>query len=234
MVTESSKAKGSAPTTSASLRLQKVRAKRKTNRVGRPKAGTFAIGAEESITNAALSLFASTSFSAVSTKDIATTAGLNTALIYYYFGSKEELFRRAVLLAAHDATAAFEALESKGLSASQQVLDWIGCHEAQFPTILQLLRISMSYASTPERSKAVDTAIAGFHAKTRKMLTDAFERGVRAKELDRIDVEQTVRFVATYLDGIYLRAIILPDFDPQPEITELRAFLEARARASEA
>lgn len=234
VVTESSRTKGSTSITSASLRLQKLRGRRKPNRVGRPKAGTFAIGAEESITNAALSLFASTSFSAVSTKDIATAAGLNTALIYYYFGSKDELFRRAVLLAAHEATAAFEALETKDVSASQQVLGWIGCHESQFATILQLLRISMSYASTPERSKAVDTAIEGFHSKTRKMLSDAFEQGVRSKELASIDVEQTVRFVATYLDGIYLRAIILPDFDPQPEIAELRAFLDARARASEA
>jgi AcrR family transcriptional regulator len=212
----------------------KGRSKRKANRVGRPKAGTFTVGAQEAITNAALPLFASTNFSAVSTKDIAAAAGLNTALIYYYFGSKEELFRRAVLLAAQQATASFETLQVDGVSASSQILSWINCHETQFNIILQLLRISMGYAATPERSKAVDHAIEEFHSDTRRMLTAAFERGVRSKEFGALDVVQTVRFVATYLDGIYLRAIILPDFDPRPEIGELRAFLESRVRATEA
>lgn len=219
--------------TRSSRLLGKSQPKRKANRVGRPKAGTYPIAAQEAITNAALPLFASTSFSAVSTKDIANAAGLNTALIYYYFGSKEELFRRAVLLAAQQATASFASLQAAGQSATQRIFAWLNCHETQFPTILQLLRISMSYASTPERSQAVDAVIQDFHSETRRMLTDAFEDGVRTNEINRIDVTQTVHFVATYLDGIYLRAIILPDFDPQPEIAELRAFLETRSKATE-
>ena len=38
----------------------------------------------------ALDLFSSRGFHAVTIKDIAAATGLNTSLIYYYFGSKED------------------------------------------------------------------------------------------------------------------------------------------------
>ena len=61
------------------------------------------VDAELRIREAALELFSSRNFSVVTIKDIAKAAGLNTALIYYYFGSKEELFRSAVTLAVERA-----------------------------------------------------------------------------------------------------------------------------------
>lgn len=45
---------------------------------------------------AALDLFAERDFASVTIKDIAHAIGVNTALIYYYFESKEDLFRATV------------------------------------------------------------------------------------------------------------------------------------------
>ncbi len=51
-------------------------------------------GTAETILNAAEGLFATQGFAATTIKQIGRAAGLNPALIYYYFGSKEELYRR--------------------------------------------------------------------------------------------------------------------------------------------
>ena len=45
---------------------------------------------------AADSLFGELGFDAVSVRDLAERAGVNKALVFYYFGSKEELFERVV------------------------------------------------------------------------------------------------------------------------------------------
>ena len=53
----------------------------------------------------ALDLFAERNFASVTIKDIAKTLGVNTALIYYYFDSKTDLFRATI---EHAVARAFE------------------------------------------------------------------------------------------------------------------------------
>lgn len=50
-------------------------------------------GTAEAILDAAERLFAAQGFAATTTKQLGAAAGVNPALIYYYFGSKEELYR---------------------------------------------------------------------------------------------------------------------------------------------
>ena len=50
-------------------------------------------GTAEAILDAAEPLFGSQGFAATTIKQIGAAAGLNPALIYYYYGSKEELYR---------------------------------------------------------------------------------------------------------------------------------------------
>lgn len=51
-------------------------------------------GTAEAILDAAEPLFGSQGFAATTIKQIGAAAGLNPALIYYYFGSKEQLYRQ--------------------------------------------------------------------------------------------------------------------------------------------
>jgi AcrR family transcriptional regulator len=52
--------------------------------------------AEESLMDAAEALFAERDFDSVSTRDISGRAKVNLALVHYYFGTKEKLFRRVL------------------------------------------------------------------------------------------------------------------------------------------
>jgi TetR/AcrR family transcriptional regulator len=60
------------------------------SRVTEPVPSTTA--ARDTLLDAAERLFARTGFAATTIKDIATEAGLNSALLYYYFANKEDLY----------------------------------------------------------------------------------------------------------------------------------------------
>jgi len=55
-------------------------------------------GPAAAILDAALALFAAHGFAGTSTRSIASSAGVNLAMIHYYFGNKEQLYRRVVAL----------------------------------------------------------------------------------------------------------------------------------------
>lgn len=70
------------------------------------------------ILDAAEELFAHQGFKATTIKQIGSAAGLNPALIYYYFGSKEELYRR--LLTRMLTTIAGQGAERLGAAPSPE------------------------------------------------------------------------------------------------------------------
>lgn len=65
------------------------------------------------ILDAAEALFAGQGFSATTIKQIGAAAGVNPALIYYYFGSKEELYRQLL-------RRLFSAIASRGTAGLEQ------------------------------------------------------------------------------------------------------------------
>lgn len=73
-------------------------ANKKTGRpLGRPKIAETEVPAKESILKTATLLFLENGFQKVSIDDIAKTAGLTKATVYYYFGSKAELFKEVMV-----------------------------------------------------------------------------------------------------------------------------------------
>ena len=63
--------------------------------------------------SASLDLFAERNFASVTIKDIAKALGVNTALIYYYFDSKTDLFRATIEYAVGRAFENVRALDDK-------------------------------------------------------------------------------------------------------------------------
>jgi AcrR family transcriptional regulator len=63
----------------------------------------------EAIAAAALELFSAHGFASVSNKELGKAAGVNPALIYYYFADKQGLFTFVVRKALADAEAVYEA-----------------------------------------------------------------------------------------------------------------------------
>lgn len=198
---------------------------RPQQRVGRPKLDVASLDAQTHIRETALDLFADRGFSAVTTKDIAQATGYNQALIYYYFGSKEELFRAAVSLAVERAFHQFQ-LARDGLNCPSAIIyGWLDNHLKAYDTIAKLITISIDYAKATKRNVRIDDAIRRFYEDEREVLRAALADGIKSGEYRKVDVDETASFISTYLDGVFARALILKDFKPEKSIRELRSFL---------
>jgi len=205
---------------------------RKPNRVGRPKPGLAVDDAQLKIREEALALFAARNFSAVTIKDIAKATGFNTALIYYYFGSKDELFRSAVTLAVERAFYQFSISRQTGKPPGEVVFDWLDTHVREYETISMLIRISIDYASSANRKPRIDRAIRKFYDDEREVLRSTLQAGIDAGDFPSLDVDEWATFISTYLDGVFVRAMMLRDFEPITAIASLKSVLTARLSRS--
>jgi AcrR family transcriptional regulator len=205
-------------------------ASRRPIRVGRPKLGVASPDAEAHICEVSLVLFAERGFSSVTTKDIADATGFNPALIYYYFGSKDELFRRAVTLAVERAFEQFR-IAREGLKRPRDIIyGWLDNHVKEYETISKLIKIAIDYAKTSKRNVRIDEAIRRFYLDERDVLRSALAAGIERGDFRHVDVDETASFISTYLDGVFARAMILKDFDPIASIGELRSFLNTHLK----
>lgn len=222
------------------VRQAKAKAKRATaarargkrsNGPGRPKLSVAATDTEVRIRDAALELFSRRGFSSVTTKDIADATGVNPALIYYYFGSKEELFRRVVTLAVERSFEQFR-ISRQGLERPRDILyGWLDTHILQYETISKLVMIAIDYAKTAKRKSRLDEAIHQFYDEEHKVLRQTLSAGIDRGDFRKVDVDETATFISTYLDGVFVRAIVLRAFDPITAIRQLRSFLDTHLDA---
>jgi AcrR family transcriptional regulator len=199
---------------------------KKIHGVGRPKSGSLPVEAETAILAAALDMFAAKNFSSVRTADIAKATGFNQALIFYYFNNKEELYRRALQLAIEQAFQSFRLSRAAIDDPADLVFAWIDTHIRAYDSIAKLIKLSIDYVSTAERKSNIDRAIRTFYDDERDVLLAALESGIASGAFADVDAPQTATFISTYLDGVFVRAMVLPDFKPVPAIRALKAYMK--------
>ncbi len=196
------------------------------HRVGRPKSGTRSVDAESVILSAALDLFAARNFSSVRTADIAKETGFNQALIFYYFTNKEELYRRALVLAIERAFQSFRGSREQLSDPAELIFAWIDTHILAYDSISKLIKLSIDYISTAERNESIDRAIRTFYDDEREVLHSALNAGIKSGSFAAVDPAQTATFISTYLDGVFVRVMVLPDFNPVTAIEDLKLYLK--------
>jgi AcrR family transcriptional regulator len=161
----------------------------------------------DALLDAAERLLVREGYAAVTTRRVATEAGLNHGLIHYYFGSMEELLVQVLerftgplvdrqrQMYAQDAPfiekwrTAMAYLESDQASGYQKI--W-----------LELQAMAWNHPDLRERVAAVN-------AEWRAVLTDAFEGAAREHGVDvrRFPVPALVSLVMTFNEGIILERL---------------------------
>ena len=174
---------------------------------------------------AALDLFARQNYSTVTIKDIAAATGINSALIYYYFGSKEDLFLKVVTATVDDAYAKFEDVRASAQSPEAVISLWIEIHIIQFVLLQKLAKISLDYATTRNRTPSVDRAIRSFYDKEFVVLGEAISAGVAQGIFRPVDPVRMSTFISTFLDGCLFRDLMLPKFDHRAAMRDMRRFV---------
>jgi AcrR family transcriptional regulator len=112
-------------------------------------------------------------FSGTSTRDVAAAAGVNQALVYRYFGSKEKLFAEAV-----GADAPADVMPASTIA---------GAPLADLPRILLEQALDM-HASAGDRASSLATLVFGANdAALRALIRERIEAGFSARLAERLD-----------------------------------------------
>jgi AcrR family transcriptional regulator len=170
----------------------------------------------------ALRLFAVKDFAKITIKDIAQASGFDSALIYYYFEDKEDLFNHAVKFAL-----------SEALDAKQRVLDavddpviairnWFAhCLEMADQNRI-LFKIMFHNSGSTTGSAELSELVQEFYASEENdILADNIKRGVESGIFHSADPLRLSRFVSVHLDGITVASIMRQPFDLAGALSDL-------------
>ena len=174
---------------------------------------------------AALDLFAERNFASVTIKDIAGAAAVNTALIYYYFDSKEDLFRAAIEFAVDQVFRNFRQLQARHDDPADIIGDWLSSNVQLYAPIHKFVKVSLDYSGSETSIPAVDATIRQFYDEETRLLTACIRQGAQGGQFETSDPESMALFISTYLDGVMVRSVIVKDFDLGKAVEVLRQMI---------
>jgi AcrR family transcriptional regulator len=171
---------------------------------------------------AALQLFAEHNYSTVTIKDIAKATGMNSALIYYYFGSKEELFLGVIESTVEDAFRQFNEVKSDEADPKSIIVLWLQIHILQFTLLQKLAKMSLDYAGEQSHTPRIDKAIKKFYDRESVVLRKAIKDGIEIGVFRKVDPVQMASFISTHLDGVLFHSMMFPKFNYKRAILNMR------------
>jgi AcrR family transcriptional regulator len=170
---------------------------------------------------ASLDLFAESNFASVTIKDIAKALGVNTALIYYYFDSKTDLFRATIEYAVGRAFENVRALDDKSADPPTIIAAWLSNHVNKYAEIHRFVKIALDFRGAHEGDPEIARTIESFYVEERKLLSRIIREGIKQGIFKPVDPTRMAQFISTHLDGCMVRLVILPDFDLQGAVSDL-------------
>jgi AcrR family transcriptional regulator len=168
-----------------------------------------------------LDLFAESNFASVTIKDIAKALGVNTALIYYYFDSKTDLFRATIEYAVGRAFENVRALDDRSADPPTIIAAWLSNHVNKYAEIHRFVKIALDFRGAHEGDPAISKAIEGFYVEERKLLSRIIREGIKLGLFKPLDPTRMAQFISTHLDGCMVRSVILQDFDLRGAVNDL-------------
>jgi TetR/AcrR family transcriptional regulator, upper aerobic nicotinate degradation pathway regulator len=169
----------------------------------------------------ALDLFAERNFASVTIKDIAERLGVNTALIYYYFDSKTDLFRATIEYAVAGAFENVRALDNKSADPPTIIATWLANHVNKYAEIHRFVKIALDFRGAHEGNSDIANTIESFYVEERKLISRIIREGIKQGLFKPVDPTRMAQFISTYLDGCMVRSVILSDFDLEGAVQDL-------------
>ena len=178
----------------------------------------------EAILATSLDLFARRDFTSVTVRDIARACGINIALIYYYFGSKEELFRASIEYAIRQAVDRYRELGHGG-DPIAALNDWLDTNVQLFEPLRKMAKVIIDYSFSGSKVASIDRLIRRLYRQEHAILADSIRRGVAEGLFRPVDPDEAALFVSTHLDGAFFASMSRPDGNFDGRMENLRRFL---------
>ncbi|MEP6927296.1 MAG: TetR family transcriptional regulator [Ginsengibacter sp.] len=146
---------------------------------------------KETILITAMKLFGQKGFEGTSVREIAKDAGVNLAMISYYFGSKENLFENVVEYKSSGIKGVFAELENSAIPQIEKIYKIIDSYiERMFsnPQFHHLLHRELSLDQRPQMHDAI-TEILLRNVVTIKAI---IQKGIDTSQFKTVDTELTI------------------------------------------
>ena len=177
----------------------------------------------ELILQSAADLVIENGWQQVTSRQIATRAGVNQALVHYHFGSMDALLRQAVIgrleqeMAEPMARILASASPGEGL---RQMSDWLRALDPGGP----MASLSAEVLSAATRDEELRAWLAGLLTLVRQQMSESIAAGQRAGTV-RADVspQSVAMLTAALVDGVGFHALI----DPQLQLAGVAETLDA-------
>jgi AcrR family transcriptional regulator len=178
----------------------------------------------ERLLRAAAELIAELGWGAVTTRAVATRAGLPHGAVSYHFRGKQELLTEAAL---HVFEQAFPIAEIGALDALEDLValfePWLGDPSQGDPIVS---RVGIEAMLESERNPVLRERLAGMLREFRRAVTEVVRAGQRS---GTVPATATPEAIATLLgavgDGLFLHARLDPELDAAGALSALKALL---------
>ena len=163
----------------------------------------------------ALDLFAERHYASVTIKNIGRAAHANSAMIYYYYRDKQDLFRAALDFAVDEAFQLFSdhCNSDKHDNPADAISAWFDVHVALYKQLRAVLKISVDCKGLVGNVPKADEPIQRFYRHENEILRDLVSEGIDEGMFEDVDPAVVATMISTMLDGVLARSIYLEDFD---------------------
>ena len=207
---------------------------KKTVRQATARKGVRAGSQAAKLMAVAMDLFSQRDFASITIKDIARAARVNSALIYYYFKNKEDLFRAMIENAILQALENYARLKERHSNATDLINDWFENNVEMAILMRKLVKIMIDYSHGSVRMTSVETLIRRFYREEVSILSSGIRQGVAEGVFRSVDPDRTALFLSVHLDGIMVASMVRPSFNIPAAMNELRqVFWQQVGRAVE-
>lgn len=147
------------------------------------------LSVQERIIDIATPLFAMKGYAGVSVRELAKEAGVNIALISYYFGGKEKLYSHILSTQFERVEAAIQLISKKDLKPKDKIYDFIKQMVNLHHHYPFLMRLSLSEIINP--TSCYDTVVKNGIMILNQFLTSIIKKGIETSEF-REDIDPAV------------------------------------------
>ncbi len=176
---------------------------------------------QSAILKAAQRRFAQYGHSKVTMDEIAADVGMGKASLYYYYPTKEELFRAVVEHEQTEFLSLMEPILSQATTSGAKLGTYIERRMDYFRNFVNLSSLGMSVFYHPDA--AIGDLFRSLTTHDYRMIESILNEGVQRGEFVHIDVNATASLVVHLLQGLRLRLLKKTDINGQEEAyAELR------------
>ncbi len=162
-------------------------------------------GRQVAILKAAQRRFAQFGHSKVTMDEIAADVGMGKASLYYYYPTKEDLFRAVIDHEQAEFLALMEPILEENATSSEKLRRYLERRMRHFQDFVNLSSLSMSVFSQADSVMGELFRILTKH--DYRMIESILAEGVRRNEFTPIDVNATASLVVHLLQGLRLRLL---------------------------